>query len=74
VDSKPLELDVSGLSCPEPVLRVKKILNAGCGRLQITTDSRATIENIGRLAVQEGYTFSSKEQHGQFFLLLSRDE
>lgn len=73
MSSKPFDLDVRGLSCPEPVLCVKKILDAGGERLRILADSRVTMENIGRLARQAGVSFSAEEQEDQYYILLSRE-
>lgn len=74
MNGKPFDLDVRGLSCPEPVLRVKKILDTGFDKqLSIITDSRATMENIGRLARHAGFAFASEEQNGQYYLLLSKE-
>ncbi|MCL5982463.1 MAG: sulfurtransferase TusA family protein [Firmicutes bacterium] len=74
MNSRPFDLDVRGLSCPEPVLRVKKILDIGLDKqLSIITDSRVSMENISRLARHAGFAFASEEQNGQFYLLLSKE-
>lgn len=73
MSSKPFDLDVRGLSCPEPVLRVKRMLDAGGERLRILADSRVAMENISRLARQSGVSFSAEEREDQYYILLSRE-
>jgi len=49
------KLDVCGLSCPHPVLRVKEALEAGRIPLQVWADVGAPRENIKRMAEHSGY-------------------
>jgi len=73
VSGRPVDLDVRGLSCPEPVLKVRKMLDTGFdNQLSVVTDSRVTLENISRLARHAGYIISSEEQDGHYYLLLRR--
>jgi len=73
-DRPSFDLDVRGLSCPEPVMRVKKILDTGLTNpLRILADSRVSTENISRLARQAGFAFSSEEQDGQYYILISKE-
>jgi TusA-related sulfurtransferase len=74
VNNNSFHLDVRGLSCPEPVLRVKKILDCGLDRqLNVLTDSRVALENISRLARYAGFAVRSEEQDGQYSLLLRKE-
>jgi TusA-related sulfurtransferase len=73
VSDRPFHLDVRGLSCPEPVLRVKKALDSGLDRqLSVLTDSHIALENISRLARYAGFTVKSEDQDGQYCLLLCK--
>ncbi len=74
MSNRAFDLDVRGLSCPEPVLRVKKLLEAGLDKkLSIITDSHVTVENISRLARHAGFAVSSAEQNGQYYLLIRKE-
>lgn len=48
------KLNVCGLSCPLPVLRVKEAIDKGELPLQVTCDVGAPRENITRLAESKG--------------------
>lgn len=48
-------LDVRGLSCPLPVLKVKKALDKGLAELKITGDSKVSLENVTRYASSQGF-------------------
>ncbi|MBS3946731.1 MAG: sulfurtransferase TusA family protein [Dethiobacter sp.] len=55
-------------------MRVKKILDTGLTNpLRILADSRVSTENISRLARQAGFAFSSEEQDGQYYILISKE-
>ncbi|HHW60880.1 MAG TPA: SirA family protein [Syntrophomonadaceae bacterium] len=49
------KIDVSGLSCPVPVIRTKKIMDAGAQEIMVTGSSQVSKENISKLAKQQGY-------------------
>ncbi|MEO0081068.1 MAG: sulfurtransferase-like selenium metabolism protein YedF [candidate division WOR-3 bacterium] len=62
-DTAPLELDVRGLVCPEPVLRTRKALEtAGNRPVVVITDSPESRDNIVRFAQKAGYTVSASER------------
>jgi len=68
------KLDVCGLSCPFPVIEVKKALEAGQLPLEVTVDAGAPRDNIKRFAKTSGLKI--KEQAGQpgtFVLVLSKE-
>ena len=48
------KLDVTGLSCPMPVMRVHEALKQGSLPLEVTVDDGAPLENITRLAENQG--------------------
>lgn len=54
------KLDVRGLSCPVPVLRTKKAIDAGAKELLITGSSQVSKENVSKLAVSQGFTVNIK--------------
>ncbi len=60
--SSTLLVDVRGLSCPEPVLRVKEVI-AGMesDRFEVITDSGASRDNVLRLASRLGWKGTVQE-------------
>ncbi len=52
-----LTVDARGLSCPMPVLKVKKALESiPEGSVEVLVDQPIAVENIGRLVRQMGYS------------------
>ena len=67
-------LDVTGLSCPEPVVRTQaalKSLPAG-DKLEVLVDTVTARENVSRTARNAGCEVNVAERDGQFCLTLSR--
>ena len=65
------DLDVRGLSCPAPVVAVKRALEAGEGGLRVLLDDGAPRENVRRFAKGRGYTVQEEQLEGGFALTLS---
>jgi len=62
-------LDVRGLSCPLPVLKVKKALDKGLAELQIIGDSKVSLENVTRYASSQGFVVERQiENDGEWTL------
>ncbi len=56
-------IDVRGLSCPQPVLCVKKELEDGnIKTLEVVVDTGTSRENIKRFATNLGYKVEIKEE------------
>jgi len=52
----PVELDVRGLVCPEPVVRTRATLEGNPGKtVRVTTDSTESRDNIARFAANRGH-------------------
>lgn len=67
------KLDVCGLSCPHPVLRVKEAIDSGKLPLLVKVDAGAPRENIKRMAQNSGLIVREKSAElGSFILELSR--
>lgn len=49
------KVDVRGLSCPMPVLKTKKAIDAGAAKLLIIGTSQVSKENVSKLAKASGY-------------------
>ncbi|HEY5514192.1 MAG TPA: sulfurtransferase-like selenium metabolism protein YedF [Geomonas sp.] len=64
-------LDVRGMSCPAPVVSVKRALEAGEGELRVLLDAGAPRENVRRFAEGRGYTVQEEPLEGGFALTLT---
>jgi len=63
------EIDVRGLSCPQPVLLTKKVIDAGETEIIVTADDTVARDNVRRLAESSGYTVEIEEKDGDFVLI-----
>jgi selenium metabolism protein YedF len=66
-------LDVRGMSCPAPVVSVKRALEAGEGEgeLRVLLDDGAPRENVRRFAEGRGYAVQEEAHEGGFALTLT---
>lgn len=64
-------LDCRGLSCPEPVLRVKQALQKS-KELTVLLDNPIALENVQRLANKMGLKISLTENSGEYQLSLKK--
>ena len=48
------KLDARGLSCPEPVMMIRKAMASGEPAYQIVVDNPTARENVTRYAVHQG--------------------
>lgn len=55
------EVDVRGLSCPEPVIRVKEQLEAGEKELHVLANEAHTVKNIVKFCKTKKKEASVKE-------------
>ncbi|WP_152997638.1 sulfurtransferase TusA family protein [Methylobacterium sp. GXS13] len=65
-DTEPVELDLTGLKCPLPVLRTRKALRTlGAGRvLMVTCTDPMALIDIPNLVREEGAWLDSAERDG----------
>jgi tRNA 2-thiouridine synthesizing protein A len=67
------KIDTRGLSCPQPVVLVKKAIDKlGKGEFEVWVDTVTSKENVSRLARKAGFQISVEEKEGEFLLKLSR--
>lgn len=52
------KIDVSGLSCPLPVIKTKKVIDQGENEIIVVGTSQVSKENVCRLAASSGYSIS----------------
>jgi tRNA 2-thiouridine synthesizing protein A len=67
-------LDVRGLSCPQPALQTKQtIRNMDAGIIEVMVDSKASRDNVTRLAQKAGWNVAVEEEpEGSFKLILRK--
>ena len=52
------KINVRGLSCPMPVIRVKKLIDQGSQAITVIGTSQVSKENVSKLAVSNGYNLN----------------
>ena len=66
-------LDTRGLSCPLPVIAVrKKLLEMKSGKLEVLADTGTARDNISRMATNIGWSAEVKEIDGEYLLIISK--
>lgn len=66
------KLDARGLSCPEPVVMLRKAMMTEESSYEIIVDNRASRENVTRYAEHQGYQVSCTEEHEEYTLFISK--
>ncbi|CAM2948952.1 sulfurtransferase TusA family protein [Helicobacter burdigaliensis] len=64
------ELDVRGLSCPEPVLNLKPLIDEGHLEIKVLCSCGASSENIKRMAINHNYEVNLVESNTDEFVYL----
>ena len=66
-------IDTRGLSCPIPVVMVREaIKKTGAAQLEVLADAQVAVENITRMATNQGYQVSLAADGDEFKLTLSK--
>jgi len=67
-----VEIDVSGFSCPIPVVRTKKAMEQYPGQaLAVLLDNETSKENVSRLAANQGYQVQAEKVANGYRLVLT---
>lgn len=66
------QLDARGLSCPEPVLLLRRAMASGEAAYQIVVDNQAARENVSRYAQNQGYQVTVAQREGEYILTATR--
>ncbi|MEA1974310.1 MAG: sulfurtransferase TusA family protein [Bacillota bacterium] len=66
-------IDVCGLSCPEPVIIVKRELEKTCTGFKVITEQEVAKENISRLVKKMGYDIIVEEKESEYILIIKKD-
>ena len=65
-------LDARGLSCPEPVIMIRKAMMSKENAYEITVDNVTSRENVTRYAEHQGYTVTVSEKDGEYTLSIRK--
>ncbi len=65
-------LDARGLSCPEPVVMLRKAMMTKEDKYIITVDNVTSRENVTRYAEHQGYQVSVTGQGGEYTLTITK--
>jgi len=64
------QIDCLGLSCPEPVLRTKKLIEKEKpGLLKVLVDNEAARQNVSRFLQSQGFQATSEKKGNQFEII-----
>ena len=66
------KLDARGLSCPEPVIMIRKAMMSKENAYEIVVDNVASRENVTRYANHQGYNVTVTEKDGEFTLSINK--
>ena len=65
-------LDARGLSCPEPVIIMRKAMMSKDTEDQIVVDNVVSRENVTRFAEHQGYKVTVSENNGEYTLSIRK--
>ena len=66
------ELDARGLSCPEPVVMIRKAMASKESAYEMVVDNVTAKENVTRYAQHQGCQVSVTEENGTYTLTLTK--
>ena len=64
-------VDAQGLSCPEPVLQLKRVID-GADEIELLVDSMVCVENCTRFAQSKGFQVAVNGGKGQYMMTLTK--
>ena len=67
-------IDAKGKPCPTPVLMAKKAMAEGAETFTILVDNQTAVENLKRLADNQGFTAAVREENGTYALDFAKGE
>ena len=65
-------LDARGLSCPEPVVMIRKAMASKENEYIMVVDNITSKENVTRYAEHQGYTVTVSESGDEFTLTMKK--
>ena len=67
------QIDACGLSCPEPVLMLKRVIDDS-SEIEILVDSQVCVENCTRFAASKGFDVYVDGQTGLYTMRLTKSK
>lgn len=65
-------IDARGLSCPEPVILIRKAMMSKEDSYEIIVDNHASRENVTRYAEHQGYKVTVTEENEEYTLSITK--
>lgn len=65
-------LDARGLSCPEPVIMIRKAMASKEKKYEMIVDNQTSKENVTRYAEHQGYKVTVAEKDEEFVLVMCK--
>lgn len=65
-------VDALGLSCPEPVLKLKQVIDEA-NEIELLADSQVCVENCTRFARSKGFNVSVNGGSGHYTMTLTKE-
>ena len=65
-------LDARGLSCPEPVIMIRKAMASKEKKYEMIVDNQTSKENVTRYAEHQGYKVTVTEKNEVFVLVMCK--
>ena len=65
-------IDARGKACPTPVIMAKKAISAGESTFTVLVDNTTAVENLKRLAENQGFDAAAAEAEGVFSVAFTR--
>lgn len=65
-------IDAKGKACPTPVIMAKKAISAGESSFTVLVDNTTAVENLKRLAANQGFDAAAAEAEGVFSVAFTR--
>ena len=65
-------IDARGLSCPQPIILLKKVLADRPESCEIIVDNGAARDNVCRFAADRGYTTQESKEGAEYHLRLHK--
>ena len=66
------QLDARGLSCPEPVIMIRKAMMSKENAYEMIVDNVTSKENVTRYAEHQGYSVSVRESDSDYILVMHK--
>ena len=66
------EIDVRGLSCPQPAFFTKQAIDEGHSEFRVLTDDAVARDNVRRMGKNNDYEVTVRKQGDEFIMRMSK--